>query len=195
MKKKLVVAGAVLLLSLLGLGLWRYSLTWLFDWSVQNKDPIVFIVGIFEEIQGKTMFQRKMQLVEKKSQWPYATRYNIFWNGMTLESGDQVLDQSTWVDILFWNPYGITDLKVYGLDTNRLYYSTQNIKNKQESPGVSSDGVKAGLSGGPRGFSPGKKYLIIDIDPPKKDKTLRIVVTDKFGNVTEAIVEVASINK
>lgn len=190
--KKMIGGGILILLfSVLSFGLYWYSLTWTFDWSVRNKDPIEFVMGFFDEIQGKTMFQRKMNLVEKKSFLPYVTKYNIFWNGMTVGSGDKILARNVWVEVALWNAYGVAKAEVRGVDTKKLFYPAKNPK----STSVSVKKITAQVSQDLKDPSQNQKYLILYLEPPRKDKELHIVITDTFGNITETTVAVSSIIK
>ncbi len=197
MRKKMFGAGVlVMLFSILSVGLWRYSLTfgcqWSIDHLINDKDPLALVDGFISEMKNDTAFPKKMHLVEKKSFWPANTKYDIYWNGLTLNSNNKVLAKNTWLEVAVWNGYGITHLEIHGLDTNQLLGSADNTQN----PNISANGVTAQI-GQNKKILWGEKEWIAAFFPSlktlQKEKRLRLTVTDIFGNISEAIVETSSI--
>lgn len=172
MKKLVVVLGAVILLSV---GIWRFHLSavWYYD------------------SDGSTLWKKTMTLKEKKSIWPYVTKYNVHWNSMSVSVGPgddmQTVYASRWIDFILWNGHGIKSILVYAMDTKEILY--QNGKREMEL--YDSLGLKMR-----RGqiTTHGGRYIILGIKPPKEEETrLWITVTDELGNVTEDIVDITSI--
>lgn len=170
MKKLIVVLGAVILLSV---GIWRFHLsaTWYFD------------------SDGSTMWKNTMTLKEKKSIWPYITKYAVYWNGMSVSGGsNQQMEQvhsSKWVEFTLWNGHGIEKIEIRGVSTGELLYPSKKDATLYDSSEIT---IMMGQTTTYNG-----RYISASVTVPAEEKALHIVVTDALGNITEDTVEIKSI--
>lgn len=170
MKKLIVVLGVLISL---GVGVWRFYLSaiWYYD------------------SDGSTLWKNTMTLKEKKSIWPYVTKYAVHWNGLSMSVGsDQQMEQvysAKWVDFLLWNGHGIEKIEIIGINSGKLLYPSKKDVPLYDSPGIKMMMGQTTTHNG--------RYIIARVTVPAEEKALHIVVTDVLGNITEDTVEIESI--
>ena len=127
----------------------------------------------FYDADGGTLWKHSMSVVHKEGSFPvYRTLYgDAYWNGLTVSINKQTFFAEKWFELVLWNGYGIKKISV------RAKRSGQKL-DTDASPICLIDDF-------------GGRYSIVGVRPPTGENQLEVRVTDNFGNVTSATVQVS----
>lgn len=153
----------------------------------------------YYDLDGATFWKYEMSLVERKSFWPYITKYNVYWNGISASFGGRPVASRRWIEFGIWNGSGIQDIKVYEVADGAempVYPSKEDACDTGivQLPSETFVATRLGPCG--RSITYVGRYVFAHVKPPKETaEFLRIVVTDNNGNTTDALVPIDRIRK
>ena len=117
---------------------------------------------------------------------PYKTCYNVVYNRISING--EVRD--TWIEFLFWNGYGIKNIEVYAVDSGMKIYPA----GEEPTYLAQGEGFVAKIQMKQTNTMK-DRYFIVKVRLPEKETRLQVLITDKYGNITEDVVPISSIKK